>query len=373
MTYRVLDDLGPAGFGWLIEERYARTSHALVDDGRVWLVDPVEVPGLEERVRALGEPAGVVQLLDRHNRDCAALAERLATQLHVVPDRIDGSPFELVPVVRWRRWREVALWWPNARARDRRRAGHERLLRRTGTGGRAPLLRLVKPPRVLGRYEPAHVLVGHGEGVHGPEEAEALRQALGTARTGLPRWAADVAKAIARGAVRWLLRIVLTLKTAPCGSPSTAVLAIGESAAGTTTRPPCSSAVETAASVSATQKSTCHSAGAPSGAGAIPATTSRDTGCVGSPPKYPGTRNIVDRPNVRVPREDRVEGPGGVGVRRVQLAPAPRARLVDDLRTPVLTLLPRTQDGAESGRRRRPSCRRPGCRRARQGRCRRPA
>ena len=193
MTYRVLDDLGPAGFGWLIEERYARTSHALVDDGRVWLVDPVDVPGLEERIRALGEPAGVVQLLDRHNRDCAALAERLATQLHVVPERVDGSPFELVPVVRWRRWREVALWWPE-----------QRVLATADALGTS--LFFAGQERVgvhpLGRYAPAHLLVGHGEGVHGPATADALRRALGTARTGLPRWAAEVAKGIARGEVR---------------------------------------------------------------------------------------------------------------------------------------------------------------------------
>jgi hypothetical protein len=203
VTYRIVDDLGPAGLGWLMDERYARTSHALVADGRVWVVDPVDVPGVEERIRALGEPAGVVQLLDRHNRDCAALAERLATPLHVVPDRVDGSPFELVPVVRWRRWREVALWWPQHRVL----ATADALGTSVFFAGRAPvgvhpLLRLVKPPRVLGRYEPAHVLVGHGEGVHGPGAAEALRQALGSARTGLPRWAADVAKAIARGEVR---------------------------------------------------------------------------------------------------------------------------------------------------------------------------
>ena len=43
-----------------------RTSHALVAGGRVWLTDPVDNPELEDRVRALGEPAGVLQLLDRH-------------------------------------------------------------------------------------------------------------------------------------------------------------------------------------------------------------------------------------------------------------------------------------------------------------------
>jgi hypothetical protein len=46
------------GFGWMQEETFRRTSHALVADGRVWLIDPVDEDGLEERVRAAGEPAG---------------------------------------------------------------------------------------------------------------------------------------------------------------------------------------------------------------------------------------------------------------------------------------------------------------------------
>jgi hypothetical protein len=62
-------------FGWILRDEFMqRCSHALVHAGRVWLVDPVDVDGAEERVRAAGEPAGVLQLLDRHNRDCAELA-----------------------------------------------------------------------------------------------------------------------------------------------------------------------------------------------------------------------------------------------------------------------------------------------------------
>ena len=40
----------------------------------------VDWAGLDETVAGLGEPAGVVQLLDRHNRECAAVARRLALQ-----------------------------------------------------------------------------------------------------------------------------------------------------------------------------------------------------------------------------------------------------------------------------------------------------
>ena len=52
----------------------------------------------------LGEPAGVIQLLDRHQRACEAFAERLAVPLHVVPvcaagDAVRGAAGAPEPVV----------------------------------------------------------------------------------------------------------------------------------------------------------------------------------------------------------------------------------------------------------------------------------
>ncbi len=56
------------GFGWIAPEPVLlqRAAHALAAGGRYWLVDPVDVPGLDDRLRPLGEPAGVLQLVDRH-------------------------------------------------------------------------------------------------------------------------------------------------------------------------------------------------------------------------------------------------------------------------------------------------------------------
>src|SRR3954454_11260773 len=99
------------GLTWQIEEAAMRTSHAVLAGGRVWLVDPVDEPEAMERARALGEPAAVVQLIDRHNRDCAAIAQRLGVPHLAVPDSVPGSPFRTIPVLRLRRWRESALWW----------------------------------------------------------------------------------------------------------------------------------------------------------------------------------------------------------------------------------------------------------------------
>ena len=108
MSVRFVDELDGV-LGWTETTGMRRTSHALVDAGRVWVIDPFDAEGVEERLRGLGEPAGVVQLLDRHNRDSAELAERLGVPLHVVPEAVAGSPFWFVPVVRLRFWREVGL------------------------------------------------------------------------------------------------------------------------------------------------------------------------------------------------------------------------------------------------------------------------
>ncbi len=181
------DERGAHGFGWLVEEPMTRTSHALADGGRVWLVDPVDWPEAVDRALALGEPAGVLQLLDRHNRDCAALAERLGVPHLVAPDELPGTPFECVPVVRRKRWRETALWWPAQRTLVVAEAlGTNRFF----TGGKAPvgvhlLLRLT-PPRRLGAYQPEHLLTGHGAGVHGPGTEDAVGRALAESRRRLP-------------------------------------------------------------------------------------------------------------------------------------------------------------------------------------------
>ncbi len=111
---KIVDEIAHAT-GWIEENGGARTSHALEVDGRVWLFDVVDWPELDARVRELGEPAAVVQLLDRHERDCAAVAQRLEVPHLVVPRQLPGTPFELRPVVRFRWWREVALWWEERR------------------------------------------------------------------------------------------------------------------------------------------------------------------------------------------------------------------------------------------------------------------
>jgi len=192
---RVCDELGDGSFGWIEGRSMERCAHALVAGGRVFLVDPFEDDGVEERVRAAGEPAGVIQLLDRHRRDCAAFARRLDVPLHVLDA---PAPFEAIPLATPPRWREVALWWPERRVLvcadalgtgAAFRAPGERL-------GIHPLLRLI-PPRRLARLAPEHVLVGHGEGVHDDATA-ALRETLAASRRRLPAALVETARAVRR-------------------------------------------------------------------------------------------------------------------------------------------------------------------------------
>lgn len=193
---RFVDELD-GSFGWIANERLQRTAHVLEVGGRVWLVDPFDADGVEERIRELGDPAGVIQLLDRHGRDSATLAWKLGVPLHVVPRSLPDTPFTLLTVASWRLWQEVALWWPERRilvCADALgtipyfRAGSEPI-------GVHPLLRPF-PPRALHGLAPLHVLVGHGEGRHGPDAAAEVDDAVAKARRRLPRWVAGLRRAL---------------------------------------------------------------------------------------------------------------------------------------------------------------------------------
>ena len=179
------------GFSWVVKEHISRTSHALTDGGQVWIVDPVDWPEAVERACALGRLAGVLQLLGRHNRDCASVAERLGVAHLVAPAAIPASPFEVVVVKRARRWNEIALWWPERRVLVVAEAiASNPFFPVAGDPiGVHPMLKL-SPPRLLGRFEPEHLLVGHGEGLHGPASATALHTALERSRVRTIQWAA---------------------------------------------------------------------------------------------------------------------------------------------------------------------------------------
>ena len=188
----------PFGFTWVQDEPMARASHALVAVGRVWIVDPVDSPGAVQRAQGLGEVVAVVQLLDRHNRDCEAIASRLGVPRLTVPDAVPDSPFEVVRVVHWPKWAENALWWPAQRALVVAEAVGTAPLFTLGKGpvGVHAMLRPVPPRKALGGFAPDHLLVGHGPTVDGDASRDGLRRALDGARRDLPRLFVELPKVL---------------------------------------------------------------------------------------------------------------------------------------------------------------------------------
>src|SRR6476469_6081709 len=106
MAIKTLDEHA-LGLTWVLDDPQTRTSHALADEGRVWLVDPVDEPEALERAAALGAPQAVLQLLDRHDRDNAAIAARLGVPVLRLPQDVPGAPFAPFGVLRLPGWKEV--------------------------------------------------------------------------------------------------------------------------------------------------------------------------------------------------------------------------------------------------------------------------
>jgi hypothetical protein len=168
------------GLSWTMDEWMERGSHALLADGKVWLIDPVDAPEAIAQAEALGEIAGVIQLLDRHPRACKALAQRYNVPLHILPDELPGTPFQVFTVVRGKFWNERAIWWPDTGtlvvaelvgtndyyALGKNQVGVHPMMRATG--------------KIVGDHLPVqHLLVGHGPSVH-EHAAESLVAAYRT-------------------------------------------------------------------------------------------------------------------------------------------------------------------------------------------------
>lgn len=177
------------GLSWVVDEPMQRASHAIAADGRVWFVDVVDDAVAMERAGGLGTPAGVVQLLDRHPRDCAAVAQRLAVPHLRLPSEVPGSPFEVRKVLDLPRWRELALWWPERAALVVPEAVGTGPFFAVGPGpvGVHPMLRLTPPRGALGDLEPQFLLAGHGPPLSGPQTAAALDDALARSWRDVPR------------------------------------------------------------------------------------------------------------------------------------------------------------------------------------------
>jgi hypothetical protein len=202
--YRVVDEWTD-GVGWQArpEEGGVRMSHAVRADDGVWLIDPLDAPGVGDCYDHLGEVAGVAVLADYHARDAAAFArrhdvpvtvptglDRAVEQLDVPARRVTDSlaGFDLRRLNPLRAWRETiayrerdgTLYVPDVLSSGESfTVGNERL---------APniLLRLFPPRDPFADLEPRRVLLGHGPGIFDGADA-ALTDALGNARRRFPR------------------------------------------------------------------------------------------------------------------------------------------------------------------------------------------
>ena len=175
------------GVTWREPAGMARAAHALESDERVWLIDPFDDEPALQAAASLGRPAAVVQLLDRHNRDCEAIATRLGVPLLRLPHRLPDTPFEVVPVLSRQRWHEISLWWPQERALIVAEAvGTAPAFALGRRAGVHPLLRLTPPRSQLSVYRPAMLPVGHGPPIEA-DAAPALHDALARSRSDIPR------------------------------------------------------------------------------------------------------------------------------------------------------------------------------------------
>jgi hypothetical protein len=172
---------------WHETNAMARAAHAVRDGERVWLIDPFDDAAALEAAAALGQPAGVIQLLDRHRRDGESIAGRLGVPLLRLPPALPDTPFEVVSVVARPWWREIALWWPAERTLIVAEAiGTGALFALGRRAGVHPMLRAVPPRSALGRYAPERLLVGHGPALDA-DAGPALQQALASSRADIPK------------------------------------------------------------------------------------------------------------------------------------------------------------------------------------------
>jgi hypothetical protein len=202
-------DRWDGGVGWIAypDEGMQRASHALAgDDGGTWVVDPVDVRGVDDLLDSVGDVAGVVVCLDRHKRDAAAVARRhdvsvfvpnwmtgVASDLDAPTERfgrdLAGSGYRSVTVVdrSLPPWQEAALYHDESETLVVPEAvGTAEYFCAPGEPlGVHPMLRPSPPKRAFRGLDPERVLVGHGPGVF-EDAGTALHDALDNARARLP-------------------------------------------------------------------------------------------------------------------------------------------------------------------------------------------
>lgn len=195
------------GFGWLAHpgEEGKRASHAISAEDSVWVIDPVDTPGLDGYLEELGEVTGVTVLSSYHTRDAEIIASRHNVPVYIpqwmnrVADRVDvpieqygttfgNSGFDVYRFEPLSLWQEAIVYRESdgtliipdlIGSGPGYTVGKERI-------GLVLSHRLTPPRDRLGNLEPERILFGHGEGVF-EDATTALSTALSGARKRFPR------------------------------------------------------------------------------------------------------------------------------------------------------------------------------------------
>lgn len=203
--YRVIDQWD-GGIGWLAppDEGGQRASHAIVgEDGGVWVIDPLDAPGVDELLAEFGTVAGVAVLSNYHARDAGTVAARHDVPVYLphwmgrVADRVEApieryvqelgtsglSVHQCSPLPGWQegiayRQSDRTLYAPDVLGTGSDwTVGEERIA--------LFLLARLFPPAVLEELSPERILIGHGDGVF-EDASAALDEALAGARRRFP-------------------------------------------------------------------------------------------------------------------------------------------------------------------------------------------
>lgn len=186
------------GFSWIADpdERAKRASHALSTESGVWVIDPVDSEGLDDRLGDLGPVAGVAVIQDRHTRDAEAIANRhdvnvsipewmelgqskLDETAKLLTDGLPGTNYDLQKLVDAEEWEEAILFGQKTNTL----VVPEAVGTTQGfTPDGQPLgihPGLDDAPSGLDGFHPGRLLVGHGESIYDSAD-EHLQAALGT-------------------------------------------------------------------------------------------------------------------------------------------------------------------------------------------------
>lgn len=194
------------GFGWLAhpDEEGMRASQSFRFDEEVWLVDPLDAPGIDDHIDELGEVVGVTVCSSMHTRDAEVFARRYDVPVYLpegmsrVPDLIDAEirwyeeefPARDVTVIRrnpFPAYDEANLYHEPTRTLYIADAIGTTPWHTVGdeTIGAQAILRLF-PPNELLTITPERICFGHGVGVF-TDAGDALEETVTAGQRRFPR------------------------------------------------------------------------------------------------------------------------------------------------------------------------------------------